>query len=329
MKITKIPLNSTTTLFRWIAAEPIDGTPTITFKMTAGDQSPVMTVLHSAATVTAIGNNRSELTISPVIANFAGLSGHWGQAWLETVSDSAYPVLITRVAGSTAHLAEPLPRGVDLAATASLEWATWTCTPGAAITGTLGAYTWRVNYVSRSGADAPSTSRQDDGILSVVRRPFNVGLSHYDLCALVPSLADMVPRRQQDFNPQISLAEDEVGLMVRERVEVDGFTEDDLFNAHIFSRTTAYLSAAIIYEGVGQFDAAQQFRDKGADAFDRAARSVIIDIAGTGDLGLVADLASRRQAIDGGRKTDVRGSMASRSQTEYEKTFVPTRGMRH
>lgn len=329
MKITKIPVGSTTTLFRWVAVEPIDGTPTVTFKMTAGDQSPAMTVLHSAATVTAIGNNRSELTISPAVANFAGLSGRWGQAWLETVSDSAYPVQITRVTGSTAHLAEPLPRGIDLAATASLEWATWVCTPGAAITGSLGAYAWQISYTARAGADAPSSSRQDDGILSIVRRPFNVGLSHYDLCALVPSLADMVPRRQQDFTPQIELASDEVGLMVRERVGVDGYTEDDLFNAHIFSKTTAYISAAMIYEGVGQFEAAQQFRDKAEAAFDRAARSVIIDVAGTGELGTVLDLAARRQAIDGGRKTDVRGSMASRSQTEYEKSFSPTRGMRH
>ena len=327
--LTKITHNSTSTVFRWVAPVPLTGTPTITFKMTAGDQSPALSVLHASATVTAIGNNRSELTISPAVLNFSGTSGEWGNAWLETASDSAYPVLVTRITGTTAHLAEPLPRGIDLSSTASLEWATWYCTPGAAITGTLGAYAWQVSYTARYSADTPSSSGQDDGLISIVRRPFNAGLNHYDLCALIPSIADMVPRRQQDFSPQISAAEDEVAMMVRERVGVDGYTEDDLFNAHIFSKVAAYLAAGIIYDGVGQFDSAQQFRDRADVEFDRVARSVVLDGNRDGDLGLVINLAEARQAIEGGRKTDIRGNQASRSPTAYEQTFTPTRGMRH
>lgn len=327
MKLIKIAQNSISSVFRWVAPTAISGTPTVIFRMTAGDEAPVLAPLHAPAIVTAIGDNRRYLTINPPIVNFLGASGRWGQAWLETASDSAYPVRVVRVTGATAHLADPLPRGIDLSASALLEWATWTCTPGAAITATLGSFIWDVTYVSNSGADVPSDTQTSSGLISIVRRPFSSGLNHEGLVAVVPALADMIPRRQQDFLPQISIAEDEVALKIRDVLAVDDYTEDDLFNGHIFARATAYYTAAIIYEGVGQLDTAVGYRARGDEFFHNAGRSLIIDLNRDGSMGQVLNLATTREAKTGGRVSDVRGSLKTRVASENEMT--PSRGMRH
>ena len=324
----KIPLNSTTSIFSWTAPTAISGTPTLTIRMAAGDQSPALTPIHAPATATAIQNNRRTLTIAPPINNYLGTSGRWGEAHLETESDSAYPVLISRVAGSSAQLAEPLPRGIDLGGgSASLEWATWVCTLGAAVTSALGSYVWDITYVANDGTDAPSDTQTDSGLLSVVRRPFSSGLNHQGLVALVPALADMVPRRQQDFSPQIEVAEHEVALRVRNLLTVDGYTEDDLFNPHIFHHATALITSAIIYEGLGQLDTAQRYRDRGEAAFEQAGGSITLDINRDGNLGTVVNLATMRQRVTGGRRTDVRGNMSGRVASSNEMT--PARGQRH
>ena len=76
--------------------------------------------------------------------------------------------------------------------------------------------------------------KQEKGLLKSTPRPFDTGLSHDDLVALLPQLADMIPRRQSDFASQIKGALDELILQVRDVVISDEATEDEVFNPEQF-----------------------------------------------------------------------------------------------
>jgi hypothetical protein len=253
--------------------------------------------------VTAIGNDRRTLTI----ASSDALQRDQALAFLKTNGDAWYSIKIVRIVGTTAILAEPLPREIDLSTSASIEFAMWYYTAQSSdVTSTSGTFQYLISYTVDLGQN--NLSKLDKGVIK--------GFA---------SLADMVPRRQADFLPQIKASLDELSLMLRERLHASDVTEDEIFNAESFQLCHAYCTAARIYEMNLQLDASEAMRNRCMELLDMALKSVDLDLDGDG----VIDDGELDLEKSGGKSTDFRASWKSYTKTEYDKDFTPKRAMRH
>ncbi len=289
-------------------------------ELTVGFSVPFTSALTNQrddVSVSAIADDRRTLTLTASVNTT--LERDEVRAFLRTTRDTYYAVKVTRLGGTTAILAEPLPRELDLTSAATLDFASaYVDIPSAkAVTG---SYPYTLTYTDNLGS--PQT---ESGILKVTPRPFNTGLDHDELVDRFPQLADMVPRRQSDLAPQISAALDEIILSVRDHVIADGATEDDVFNQGSFLSAHAYCAAAIVYEATLQLDVASAMRERKYELLEVALRSVTIDLDGDGHI----DEGESNLRRSGGSKTDFRGSFKNFSKVPYDSQFTPARGMRH
>lgn len=307
-----------TRVFEWTAPGPLDGAPI----MTVGSSSPVtLTQTRADATVTAIANDRRTLTVN---SQASALQADQLKAYLVTDGDSIYSVTVVRMVGTTAILAEPLPREIDLSVSALLVFGMWYGTIPATITNTSGYYPLQVSYQLDLGQQ--TQSKLEKGLLKVTPRPFDTGLSHDELVAQFPQLADMIPRRQSSFEPQIEATLQEIILMLRDHLKDEpDVTEDEVFNAGSFMNAHAYCTAARVYEMIGQMDNANVMRQRCEDLMDISLRSLALDRDGDN----VVDDNELDVAKKGGSARDLRASWSSYNKSDYDKTFTPTRGMRH
>jgi len=304
--------------FEWIAPSPISGTPVLTLNSINYNLSQS----RANATVSAIANDRRTLTVDN---QATGLQRDQMKGFLITNGDTFYNVSIVRVVGTTAILAEPLPREIDLTTNATLEFALWSTTLAntiAALT-TANTYPYQVNFTTDLGA--LTQSKQEKGLLKSTPRPFETGLSHDDLVGLFAQLADMIPRRQSDFEPQIKGALNELILQVRDVVLSDNATEDEVFNPEQFHLAHAYCTAAIIYELNLQLDVADQMRQRCHDLMEIALRSLALDLDGDG----VIDTGELDRRETGGKQSDFRASWKGYTRTSNDSFFTATRGMKH
>lgn len=307
-----------TYLFEWNAPNPINGTPVLTINSTNYN----FTQTRAAASVSAIGNDRRTLTI----ANQAvGLQRDQIKGFLITSGDTYYSININRVVGTTAVLAEPLPRDIDLTSAASLEFALWTTSidSSEAVLTTANTYAYVINYTGDLGAN--NHSKQEKGLFKSTPRPFSTGLSHDDLVQIFAPLADMVPRRQSDFSNQIEAAQDELILQIRDVVLTQNATEDEVFNPEQFRLAHAYCTAALIYEQNLQMDVASQMRTRCSELMEIALRSLALDLDGDG----VVDDGELDLRESGGRTTDFRASWSNYVRSSNDSFFTSSRGMRH
>ena len=289
-------------------------------ELTVGFSVPFTSALTNQrddVSVSAIADDRRTLTLTASVDTT--LERDEVRAFLRTTRDTYYAVKVTRLGGTTAILAEPLPRELALTSAATLEFASaYVDIPSTkAVTG---SYPYTLTYTDNLGS--PQT---ESGILKVTPRPFNTGLDHDELVDRYPQLADMVPRRQSDLAPQISAALDEIILSVRDHVIADGATEDDVFNQGSFLSAHAYCAAAIVYEATLQLDVASAMRERKYELLEVALRSVTIDLNGDGDI----DEGESNLRRSGGSKTDFRASWKTYAKTDYDSRFTPARGMRH
>jgi hypothetical protein len=224
---------------------------------------------------------------------------------------------------NTAVLADPLPREVDTSSAASLVFAMYYASVPTAVTDEAGYYPWQVEYVIDLGQGV--ARKVEKGLLKVTPRPFDTSLDHDGLVDMFPQLADMVPRRQTSYAPQIKAALDEVAHVVRDHLRDESLTEDEVFNPSVFLNAHAYCTAARVYEMAGQLDIANAMRERCMELMDLALRSVAIDRDGDN----VVDDGELDQAKSGGSARDLRASWRSYQRTAYDQTFAPTRGMRH
>ncbi len=306
-------------MFEWNAPAPISGTPSITFKV-ASDITSNLNQSRANISVTAIGNDRRTLTI----ASSDSLERDQAFAFLRTDGDAWYSIKIVRIVGTTAILADPLPREIDLSTNATIEFAMWYVTALAAnVTALSGTFQYLISYTSDLGQN--NLSNLDKGVIKVTPRPFNTGLDHDAFVNRFAPLADMVPRRQADFSPQIKASLDELSLMLRDRLGSSNVTEDEIFNAEAFELCHAYCTAARIYEMNLQLDAADAMRARCTELMDLALRSVDLDLDGDG----VIDEGEIDLEKNGGKSTDFRASWRTYNKTEYDQSFTPTRSMRH
>jgi len=306
-------------MFEWNAPAPISGTPSITFKV-ASDVTSNLNQSRANISVTGIGNDRRTLTI----ASSDSLERDQAFAFLRTDGDAWYSIKIVRIVGTTAILADPLPREIDLSTNATIEFAMWYVTALAAnVTALSGTFQYLISYTSDLGQN--NLSNLDKGVIKVTPRPFNTGLDHDSFVNRFAPLADMVPRRQADFSPQIKASLDELSLMLRDRLGSSNVTEDEIFNAEAFELCHAYCTAARIYEMNLQLDAADAMRSRCTELMDLAFRSVDLDLDGDG----VIDEGEIDLEKNGGKSTDFRASWRTYNKTEYDQSFTPTRSMRH
>ena len=307
-----------TYLFEWNAPTPISGTPVLTLNSTNYNFSQT----RSSASVTAIGNDRRTLTIDNQVT---GLQRDQIKGFLITSGDTYYSVNINRVIGTSAILAEPLPRDIDLSSSASLEFALWTASIASseAVLTTANTYPYVINYTGDIGAN--THSKQEKGLFKSTPRPFSTGLSHDDLVQIFAPLADMVPRRQSDFSNQIEAAKDELILQIRDVVLAQDATEDEVFNPEQFRLAHAYCTAALIYEQNLQIDIADQMRTRCSELMEIALRSLALDLDGDG----VIDSGELDLRESGGKTTDFRASWKNYQRTSNDSFFTATRGMRH
>lgn len=317
-------------IFQWESPYPLAATPTLAYTLPDGTTRAAanMTAVHSSATVTALGGDRRTLTLSASADASGRIGARSGRAFLVTDEDGLFLVTVDRIDGTTAILADLLPRGLALTESASLVWAGYEYTIPAADTATRGLIDWTVAYTSdESPNDRPLLARN---VIEVVRRPFDTGLTHSDLVAKMPQLGDMIPRRQQDLSEQIAAALDELTLYIRDEL-LESQTEDDIFNPHIFLEAHRYLSASRVYEMTAQLDIAERMSNRGMELFTRAMRQLTLD---TDDDGVIdSDEINLRRA--GGKVSDARGtfSLPSVQPTQREKDiaieYPRWRGMQH
>ena len=307
-----------TYLFEWNAPSPISGTPTLILNAVNYNFSQS----RSSATVSAIANDRRTLTIDN---QATGLQRDQIKGFLITNGDTFYSVNINRVVGTTAILAEPLPREIDLSSSASLEFALWTTTIANTEDSIANAntYPFVISYSSDIGSN--TINKQEKGLLKTTPRIFSTGLSHDDLVEIFAPLADMVPRRQSDFSNQIEAAESELVLHIRDVVLAEDATEDEVFNPESFKLAHAYCTAALIYEQNLQMDVADQMRTRCKELMEIALRSLALDLDGDG----VIDSGELDRRESGGKTTDFRASWKNYTRSSNDAFFTATRGMKH
>jgi hypothetical protein len=142
---------------------------------------------------------------------------------------------------------------------------------------------------------------------------------------MFPQLADMIPRRQSDLEPQIGAALEEVVLALRDHLKDVELTEDEVFNGHAFKNAHAYATAARVYESALQLDTATAMRERYQEMLKLALRLVAIDKDGDG----IVDEGDLDNAQTGGSARDLRASWATYTKSANDTFFSPSRGMRH
>ena len=308
-------------LFEWNSPSPLSGAPTLSFTGGALAYSEAMTQSRANVTVSAIAADRRTLTLT---GSADSLHRDQAKGYLVTDGDTWFSVTISRVVGTSAILAEPLPREIDLSTNATLVFSMYYATvTTAAVTGTSGYYSYSVAYSADHGSQ--NHSKVERGTLKVTPKPFDTGLDHDEFVATFANLADMIPRRQSDYSAQIKASLDEIALMIRNHLSADDLTEDEVFNAESFKLAHAYCAAARVYELALQLDVAAAMRARCEELLDSALSSVTLDIDGDG----IIDSNEENLSKVGGSARDFRASWRFYNKNEYDKRFTPKRGMRH
>ena len=308
-------------LFEWNAPAPLSEAPTLTITGGALAFSSAMTQSRADVTVTGIATDRRTLTLS---ASADSLNRDQAKGYLVTNGDTWFSVTINRVVDTTAILAEPLPREINLDTSATLVFSMYYATvTSAAVTGVSGYYSYSVAYSADQGSQ--NHSKIEKGTLKATPKPFDTGLDHDELVETFANLADMIPRRQSDFSAQIKASLDEIALVIRNHLSADDLTEDEVFNAESFKLAHAYCTAARVYELALQLDIAAAMRARCEELLERALESVTLDIDGDG----VIDEGEENIKKKGGSASDFRASWRWYSKTASDSFFTPTRGMKH
>lgn len=233
--------------FIWIAPDPLDGVPQLTFELGAGVTQP-LTPIHPAEVAT-LGSDQLTLTIPGLTLEGArGAAGLYGTAWLITETDGALPVHVASVADGKATLAEPVAQRVEGAAW--LQWATWSLTLNPAITAELRRnIPWEVAFTVKDGEDIfSSPDRIEGGLFHVVRAPFGTGLTTAGLIAGFSDLAGLQRPGRQGFETEI---DDELAILMahlRAQLTARRLTEDDIRAGSVFQPAHAHLVAARVLE---------------------------------------------------------------------------------
>lgn len=307
--------------FIWQAPNAITGNPTITFHLEAGDITSSMTEGRASIIANAIANDRRTLTLT---ASASSLKPYQNQAFLLTDGDDYFSIKPVRIIGSSLIIGDPLPRDISFSSNATIQFACWTYLASSAnITANKGNIAFTIEYVQSLGGQ--SINKVEKGILKVVERPFETGLDHNKFCSIFPHAADLAPRRANGFEDQIEASLEELAKYVRDLIIPDGVDEDDIHNSQDLLQAHAYLTLARVHELNGNIDLSEKMRTRGVELCDLTMRTISLDLNNDG---LVQNDELNIRA-KGGNRSYMGGSFASHIQSQDEKEFIPSRGMKH
>lgn len=303
------------TLFRWEAPEPVEAAPTFTVRLPSGSVAIAMTSVHASQAVTGVSTDRRVFTAPGLtVAGARGAQGDWGKAWLVTDEDGVIPIKVVRVEADALRVAEPLPRGI--AGNGTVYWATWYATLGAVTGSAVRSVPWDVVYTAQDGLDLPTSPKRDEGLLHIVRQPFNTGLTTQQLINDFPELGATVNRGMQGYRSAIDLSLAQLVAHVRAILQERDLYEDDAHGPTL-RHAHAYLAAAVILDRVDP-EQADRLREIAKDDIDVALRSIWVDGDGDGEV----DDDEAGVQLTGGRAADVGGTFYASSLTYSSKFRV-------
>ena len=306
----KHPLN-TDLIFSFDAVEPLQSSPVLSL----GGLSITLNPIRSSYQINSIANDRRTLTT--VNQNDVLLRSQVNVFII--AKNQFYSTQIASIDGVTTVLSDALPNQLVIDFTSKIEFAKYTTLIQTnsiiAISQTL---PFQVNYTTAGGV-----SSTEKGLIKITPRPFNTGLTHDSLIDRLPQLVGFIPRRQNDFLNQIKKAQKELEIILRNELQPLGLSEDEIFDGSEFEIPHTYLSSALIYEGVNQFDLAMQYRERAYSLVSSSLRAVYLD---TNKDGLIS-IDEMRKRITGGNKRDFK--ISSYELTDDDKFFNPKRDMRH
>lgn len=242
-------------LFIWPAPGPLSAGPTLTVRHpdnAIGNVSPALTVVRSSVSVTAVANDGRALTLgSNIGASTRGLTGEpYGRAWLDAGEAGQYPCTVAGfTAGTTAYLADALPRRITVGSGATLYWLTYTATlPAASICSAARRnIPFHITYTVRAGGDAPAAQRRDEGRIHVVRQIFQTGCNDDHLLTAAASLGRSLPARQDSYARQIMMAERTLIRWIHQRMRAAGKDPyEDRLDGRPLVDAHAYLALGIV-----------------------------------------------------------------------------------
>lgn len=266
--------------FRFWPDTQVTGAVTMTVRHpTLGNISPAMTQVLVSGTVSAVASDLRTLTIDPATnpAPDAMAGDDGGAAMLCTTQQGDFPVRVMQASGSTVVLAHPMPRSLTASGTVILKWSTWAATlPSGTITSVATRAPFTVAWTARTGngTDQPDAPQVREGILYVVRSPFNTGCTDADVYAYAPSLGAQIPRSQNSWRPQRDMAERMLVRWLRRDLRSSDQTEDAV-NGGAFTEVHALLAVSVILSGQ---HAAGADRERQAGNALQAAKDLYADI---------------------------------------------------
>lgn len=240
------------------------------------------------------------------------------KAFIVTSNGGTYPVEIAGVIDDTLILTEPLSREVVISDTEPCDIHFnsyfYSLTPT-----TQGMFTYSILYTGLDG-----DNHVEKGIIKVVNRPFDTGLSHLKLLNIFPSLSSLLQRNQEAFSNQIKSGLDILSLKVRSILSgsIQKLDEDSILNPESLMTAHAYFAGAVIYEGLGEWETASQYREQGDAMLNLAMSSISLDYNGDGEVTNEETLIKKK----GGNAGDLGGNF-NRSSIDWG--FNPKRSQKH
>lgn len=234
-----------------------------------------LTQLGAAVAVDSVGSDRKTISFSAPVGAAAGLiAEHGGAAWLDLGGAFQGAITVETILDpTTAVLAEALPFDTGDAG-GSLEWRIWYADLTAEQVGDAVArrVRWSVSWESDPGADHPGAPYLDRGLVDIVRRPFDTGLTSGLLVESFPLFRGTIPAGQTSFEPQIRAGLRELLSRIEVRLPEGAFLDQldgeqfqnahALFTAHVIARSLRSATYDIDYDFLAEARAAveRQFK---------------------------------------------------------------------
>ena len=238
----------TDAVFEWVSPGPLAQdllaplTPpnllpvTLTVEMPAGPVVLPLVGQTVPTVVSAVSDDRRELTLAQLPVIPQGWAGRNGDAWLVTPRQALPCRVVDVVAGGTfivptqeVTLSDPLPRDVSVSGAYLVLSRREVVLPGTVTGALVRDVLWRVDYHTRDGwgSTLSAVPRSETGLLHVVAQPFDPGVTSQDLTSYLRGIASASSSGEQGWEAQLSGALADLALHVRFHLMDRGLTEDD------------------------------------------------------------------------------------------------------
>lgn len=301
-------------VFYWDSPNPLDQsvTPTLQINFRALSAIYNFAPLHAEVAVDDISTDRRVLTAPLMtILGSKGMQGEYGSAWLINEENGAFPVVIGRVTDGYVHLTEPLPKNIT--GVGKLQWSRYYLTiPSLALTEIERGISYTINYTTQYGVDLSAQKQKTEGLLNVVRQPFDTGLTTTLLVSYVPELATLVPRNAQDFAGIIAMGRLSIISEIRALLSELDLTEDDIYGPTV-QQSHVYFSLYNFYL-LKDFEKAQNLLSFAQENLKTSLKRIWVDKNKDG----VVDTGEENLHITGGNSDDCGGYYTTEQDFSFD-----------